>query len=115
MESQPTIKMKVLKKHFDAAVKARENGKSTVGTCLIAQAACDTFSTKKVAVGFSALSVETRKKTSFYDLDAQGRDLITSFDMSGWRDGAKLKLRALLPATVVVTFKKKVDLPLKGL
>lgn len=107
------VKMRVLKKHFDAAIKARENGKSTVGTCLIAQAACDTFSTKTVAVGFSALSVETRKKTSFYDLDAQGKDLIASFDMSGWRDGAKL--RASLPATVVVTFKKKVDLPLKDL
>lgn len=108
MATKPSIKMRVLKRHFDAAVRARKLKKlPTSVTCLLAQAARDAFSSKKVwvghipavSVGFNTVTVEARKMISFYDLDSAGKNFIRMFDDSHSRS----EIRASLPTTVMLT------------
>lgn len=97
MKPAEKIKMRVLKKHFDAAEKEFKKHSAPSTTCLIAQAAKDVFPKSKIGVSYAAVDVVRRSEYFVYDVDSVGGKLIEQFDN---HDGDRAKLRSSLPKVV---------------
>lgn len=97
MKPAEKIKMRVLKKHFDAAEKERKKSSAPTTTCLVAQAAKDTFPKSKIGVSYDAVIVNQRSAYLSYDTDSVSKKLIERFDH---HDSDRAKLRASLPKVV---------------
>lgn len=103
MKPKETIAVRVLKRHFDLATKARSaDDYDTCTDCLVAQAIQPRFpSATAVEVGVRLVDIDEGKKWHHYRLDEKGQDLISRFDH---KIG---DLRKALPLTIELTSMRK--------
>lgn len=107
---EKTIAVEVLKKHFDAALKADTLYHNR--TCLIAQALKDVFPKKMIEVADAYAVVGTGKSQKSYDFPRSVTRLIMKFDsllsvytrlLNGSPKNRAAKVRASLPVRFKIT------------
>lgn len=92
-----SVTVKVLKRHYDAAMKAAEGMSSVTTNCLVAKACQSAFPKKIVSVGYTYANVRVGKTERVYNLDSVGSQLVGDFD------NRKRNLRKRLPVSIVLT------------
>lgn len=95
------IQVKVLKRHFDRAIKLQTAESDICSTCLVAQAVQEHFPLHRIGVSYTSAEVKAGHniRTVHYDLDTVGRKLVIDFDCS--RD--RKVLRDSLPVEITLT------------